>query len=859
MPMLRPQHLILLAALQAWAALPTFVTGKVRVEVLSPTLVRVEERNAVGAFEDRPTFHVASRDWPGAKVRHTEDGAGLRIEGPGWTLRIPRDAQRVDQAEIRDGGGRLLWSGATKAPARAWLPGPAEATRAWALADAPRIVPPAWGLAPAPGKDHGWDLKAGANDVYVFLPGGDYRRLRKDVLHLTGPAELPPLFAFGLFHSRYWAYSDQEALTVARTYREHGFPLDVLVVDTDWRVGASVGYQENTKLFPDMDGFFRKAHAEGLRVMFNDHPEPQAEEALDPKELAWRRDGLMGWLSRGLDIWWFDRNWWVALKEPAPGLRKEVWGMALYHDMTRAAHPGLRPLIMANVDGIDNGHLSGPPDPAAHRYPIQWTGDTLSDWPFLAHGVENAIHEGVLALNPYVGEDLTGHVGSPSTEFYLRFLEFGTLSPTLRIHSNNGPAYVREPWNFGPGEPIARDYVNLRYRLMPVIYAAARRAYDEGEPLLRRLDLAWPGHPEAAREDQYLLGDHLLVAPMVEGDPVNPTVPQDLLRTPAGAPGIHAEYFRGKEIQGEPVAARDEAVLHFDAKRADLPAGVDPAACSARWTATLTPDHPMQVGLSVDGLARIFLDGKLVVEREDPGSWTTLLDPYRTLQPGVRHELRVEFRTVEAGNRCRLFLRRMDLPGSRSRSVWIPEGAWRNLWTGQRIQGPATVKVDAPIDQMPLFVREGGILPLAPVGRATQDKPWNALTLEVWPGPAATAELYEDDGVSEGYRTGAFRRTRLSQTTSGLKVRVDLAPATGTCPAAPVQRSWTVRLRLPAGATTVAAATLDGHKATWRLLKAQPTGMALLGRGPARDGDLVELDVPSSTPRTAHHIEVRFK
>lgn len=853
--------LALVAALQAWASVPTYVAGRLRVQILSPSLVRVEERNAAGGFEDRPTFHVASRDWPGAPVQEAVAGDVLKVQGPGWVLRIPREAQRADQVEILDGDGKVLWAAGAQAPARAWLPGPAEPVRAWALADAPRIVPPAWGLAPAPAPapEAGWDLHDGAADVYVFLPGGDYRRLRRDFLHLTGPAELPPLFAFGLFHSRYWAYSEREILEVARTYRERGFPLDVLVVDTDWRVGASVGYQENARLFPDMDGFFRKAHAQGLRVMFNDHPEPQAPGALDPKELAWRQDGLLGWMRRGLDIWWFDRNWGVALKEPAPGLRKETWGMALYHDLTRAAHPGLRPLIMANVDGIDNGRRNAPPDPAAHRYAIQWTGDTLSDWPFLAHAVENVLHEGAQALNPYVGEDLTGHVGSPSTEFYLRFLEFGALSPTLRLHSNNCPAFPREPWTFGPAEPIARDYVQLRYRLLPVFYAAARRAYDEGEPLLRRLDLAFPARPEAAREDQYLLGDHLLAAPVLEGEPVNPTVPQALLRTPQGAPGLRAEYFAGVDLKGEPRAARDEAVPEFGPQRQDLPAGLDPAAYSMRWTGTLTPDRPVQVGLRLDGLARLFIDGRLVGERSDPDSWTTVLDPYLTLAAGTSHTLCVEFRTVEAGNRCRLFLRRMDLPGPRTRNVWIPEGAWRDLWTGRTVQGPAAVPVEAPVAQTPLFVREGGLVPLAPVGRNAQDRPWDALTLEVWPGPAAATELYEDDGVSEAYRTGAFRRTRLSQETSGLCVRVDLGPAAGACPQAPAQRAWTLRVRVPAGAAGVASATLDGKGAAFRLLRAGAAGMPLLGQGPARDGDLVEVDLPRSDVKMGHRVEVRFR
>ena len=90
------------------------------------------------------------------------------------------------------------------------------------MADTPRLIPPAWGATPAPpGAEFpatsGWDPDNDALDVYVFLPGGDYGRLRADLLRLTGPTELPPLYLFGNFHSRYHPYSD-----LAELYEDDG-------------------------------------------------------------------------------------------------------------------------------------------------------------------------------------------------------------------------------------------------------------------------------------------------------------------------------------------------------------------------------------------------------------------------------------------------------------------------------------------------------------------------------------------------------------------------------------------------------------------------------------------------------------
>ena len=150
-------------------------------------------------------------------------------------------------------------------------------------------------------------------------------------------------------------------------YRAHQIPLDVLVIDTGWRVGAWIDYTPNTNLFPDMARFIKEAH-DNVRLMFNDHPKPQSPDTLSATEMNYRFDGLSGLLKAGLDIWWFDRNWSVALRTPLPNLRKEVWGMQLYHDITAQVKPEQRPIIMANVDGIDNGIHRHPMDVAAHRY-----------------------------------------------------------------------------------------------------------------------------------------------------------------------------------------------------------------------------------------------------------------------------------------------------------------------------------------------------------------------------------------------------------------------------------------------------------------------------------------------------------
>ncbi|MGD9613682.1 MAG: TIM-barrel domain-containing protein, partial [Kiritimatiellia bacterium] len=342
-----------------------------------------------------------------------------------------------------------------------------------------------------------------------------YERFRADFLRLTGEIPLVPLHALGLWYSRYFAYGEDTALATIDRFRAEGIPLDLFVADTDWRVGASCGYGVNEALFPDMARFVRKAHERQVRVMLNDHPEPKGKAALDPEELRFRRDGLVSLLENGVDLWWFDRNWHTHLQAPAPGLDKEVWGMRLYRDVTQAFRPERRPLIMANVDGINNGRRDAPSHPAAHRFPVWWTGDTCAEWNYLRLGVANGVDSGIVALLPYVHEDLGGHHGQPDPELYVRFMQFGAFAPVARIHCTTG--VHRYPWEYGADVAgIVGDYFRLRYRLLPLLYAAAHEANRSGTPLLRRGDLEWPDMPEAADSTQYLLGDDLLVAPLLE-------------------------------------------------------------------------------------------------------------------------------------------------------------------------------------------------------------------------------------------------------------------------------------------------------------------------------------------------------
>lgn len=798
------------------------IIGKVRIQPLSETLVRLEQRGPKG-FEDRATFMVTDRKWPGTPVSVKKTGAITVVSTPTYQVRIKSEGVSLKGLQVCSKGGQVFYACDGKIPPVTFLPSPGEEVKSWVLPDHPRLVPPEWGATPPPDKSDdplsGWDVTSGAPDLYVFLPGQEgYPRLRQDVLKLTGPIALPPLYTFGLIYSRWHPYSDQDVLAVIERFRRRQIPLDMFVVDTDWRVGSSHGYEVNRSLFPDLAGFIRRAHGQHVFLMFNDHPEPVAETALDPTELRYRYRELTRLLKLGMDVWWYDRNWDTVLKEPAQGLRKEVWGMRLFHDITQRCRPGRRPLILSNVPGIDNGLRNHAPHPASHRYPFWWTGDTSATWEDLERGVRNAVDSGTISLLPYLSEDLGGHFGNLTPELYVRYVQFGALSPITRLHSTRGN--IRYPWAFGAGpEAVVTEFIRLRYRLMPVIYGAARRAWEDGTPLLRRCDLHWPRLRGFASSDQYLLGDDLLVAPIYESNVPNyQVIPGTYLKTPEGKPGMKGAYFKNVLLRGIPALVRQDPGIDFRWQDSPPAEGLSPERLSVRWTGCLGPipkTGEYSLVLQTSNAARLWVGEKPVLEWSRNQAVTLPVAKLR-LEQGKTYPLRLEAFGKGGVATCRLLWRKdPDKPVSDTRRVWIPPGTWQDAWTGASLTGPQTITTESPLWHLPIYVREGGIVFSIPPQQYTGERPWSTVIADAFVSSrdgTGTRLLYEDDGISNDYLKGSSCKTPVTLQTKRGRIALTIGKMAGSYKGALRERNWVLRLHLPRERSLPESVVLQGRR-----------------------------------------------
>lgn len=687
-------------------------------------------------------------------------------------------------------------------------------TGIWYFRDAPRVVSP-WdtlsevrnGSSGAPSEDQHWRIDRFAGDWYVFAWGNDPVFLKQEFLRLTGRIPLPPLWMFGVWHSRYFPYTASQVIELVKEYRRRSFPLDAFVIDTDWRKGASRGYRINDELLGDASSLFRECHDHGVRVMFNDHPEHRLRSALDDGLLHYRERNLQRLLNMGLDGWWFDRNWREIFLGPDRGVESSVWGQFLYWEIdSQWRGHGRVPLLSMRTD-----------HPAGHRYPIWWTGDIYSDWDALVEAIEETVDSGTQLL-PYTGQDIGGHIGFPSPEQYVRWIQWAAVSPTFRLHC--GPRNrMREPWKFGAHvETIALQYTQLRMRLIPLLYSAARQATESGTPLLRDAALSEPEFAQRQRSqdasalgDQFFLGDDLWIAPVyapcagvaapapagaddmdnddrdtVDRDTVDRKTADSIEGANEWASDFHqleghfvrevfapSDPFQGVNPTSEFEPASDSRRIErsetYEVRLSPTWASRDRGNWGndffVRWSGSFT--------VSRDGWYRFVLTGSGTKQlrigdapddHNAPPHVLSKFDKGRNevnvrLSTGREYPLEVCYHQRGPGiTSCYLSCRRLLAPeklGYARRTVSLPPGEWVRLGTGERYIGPQQLRIPVSLAELPAFLKDSSIVPLAASAPNTRALDWSALTLHIRP-PLYSGETVERTLFADNGETGPF-------------------------------------------------------------------------------------------------------
>ena len=429
---------------------------------------------------------------------------------------------------------------------------------------------------------------AAGQDGYVFAYGQDYRRALRELSTLTGPTKLLPRWAYGVWYSEYFDRTAAEFQSIVSRFRTEGVPLDVLVVDTDFKAPDKWnGWSVDEARFPDWNAFAADLRRRGVRTGLNIHPsilgsDPHFARAQEIAGGKLQRTGCNGgpdcyvfdfgdpdqlkaylWLhdqigAKNLDFWWLD---WCcdASRSTLAGVTPDAWINQQYADRTGFAFSRAYGSLQAGGYANPGPVATGPW--ADKRTTLHFTGDTISNWETLRFEVGYTPGESSATGLAAVSHDIGGHTGGlqePGSEpgstklpddLYARWVQMGTFQPIDRLHSNHSD---RLPWQYGEAaNASAKKFLNLRRKLQPYTYAAAAEATRTGTPIVRAMYLAYPREQEAyaTAGSQYLYGPDLLVAPV--------TTPGATAATTVWFPpgSTWTDYFTGKRYAGGTTAS----------------------------------------------------------------------------------------------------------------------------------------------------------------------------------------------------------------------------------------------------------------------------------------------------------------
>ncbi|MCO6498637.1 MAG: alpha-xylosidase [Chitinophagaceae bacterium] len=380
-------------------------------------------------------------------------------------------------------------------------------------------------------------LYAGDDELDLFIFIGNPAEILYEYTQLTGRASMPPLWSFGLWMGCLTYTSQQEVMEVARKMRELEFPCDVIHIDAGWfENGTNCDFKFNKQTFPDPEGMMRTLKEEGFRTslwqipyfrpgnsLFKEiiekglHIEdgkgnpPTVDAILDfsnPDTIEWYRDKLRELFKLGAS------NIKADFGEAAPINGKyasEADGWTEHN-----LYPLRYNKIVSDLSEETTGERiiwARSAWAGSQRYPIHWGGDAEVSDAGMAGTLRGGLSLGLSGFT-FWSHDIGGFSDKPVEELFARWAFFGLFSSHSRVHGFP----PREPWYYSKRfQQQFKKTTELRYRLIPYIYTQAKLSSDAGLPLLRALLINYPDDRNVWNiDDQYLLGNDLLIAPLME-------------------------------------------------------------------------------------------------------------------------------------------------------------------------------------------------------------------------------------------------------------------------------------------------------------------------------------------------------
>lgn len=440
--------------------------------------------------------------------------------------------------------------------------------------------------------------------IYQVIAGDSWAQVVGNYTQLTGRQPLPPRWAFGNFASRFGYHSEAQARKVIAQFQAEQIPVDAIIFDLYWFGKEVKGTMGNlafdTDTFPNHKGMIADFAKQGVKTVLITEPfilttSKRWQEAVDEKILATHADG-----SPYTYDFYFGNTGLIDLFQPKArgwlwniykGLAKDgvagVWG-----DLGEPeVHPGdirhgqLSGDQVHNIYGhewaklVAEGYQKDFPQQrpfilmragysGSQRFGlIPWSGDVNRTWGGLRSQPEIALQMGMQGL-AYMHSDLGGFAGANlDDELYARWLQYGVFQPIFRPHAQEEVA--AEPiFREAKTKQLAKEAINLRYRLLSYNYTLAFENQEQGLPLMRPLFFAEPNNPSlSAHSASYLWGNDFLVHPIMQAG-------QKQAQVVFPNSGTWFDFYTGQAHQGgatHEVAVSDQHIPVFVRAGAFIP------------------------------------------------------------------------------------------------------------------------------------------------------------------------------------------------------------------------------------------------------------------------------------------------
>ena len=381
-------------------------------------------------------------------------------------------------------------------------------------------------------------------DLFVFF--GEPKDILDEYTDLVGKPGMPPLWSFGTWMSRITYFSEKEGYDVAANIRKNKYPCDVIHFDTgwfdvDWQCDYKFSenrFQNPQQMLKDLrsqgfhvclwqlpyftpkNRYFSELIEKGMYVKNGNGELPYEDVVLDfsnPETVKWYQDKLAGLLNIGVSAIKVD----FGEAAPLNGIYASGKSGWYEHNLYPVRYDMAVSEITKKLHN-ENIMWARAAWAGSQRYPLHWGGDAATTNTGLLGTLRAGLSFGLSGFS-FWSHDMGGFVKSTPEDLYCRWIPFGFLTSHTRAHG----APPTEPWLYDSKrvQDVFRKSAEMKYRLMPYVYAQAKECTEKGLPMLRALFVEFPDDPGAWKvDDEYLFGSQILVAPLLESGMTGRTV-----------------------------------------------------------------------------------------------------------------------------------------------------------------------------------------------------------------------------------------------------------------------------------------------------------------------------------------------